>query len=339
MAAEKSLTALLESIQDDMKNDRRMRTVARRLAHNELFDYTLYRRLAAIEDAETRALLERLGRFEETHIEFWKTLAGMDELRLTPVQRWKLGFLLLIRRLVGRRITYLILEAIEHYGIGNYVKLWDEFKDTPLARGIREILLDELEHEDEIVDTAARRQLTGEDVRNMVLGLNDGLVEILGSVGGFFAAFHRPLTVALAASIVGFAGALSMGAGTYISIKSEREVREIEAAKERVLADLKNRAGTPAHRVHPIRSALVVALFYIFGALVPVLPVWLGMHHIWVSVGCGAGAVILVSAFLATISGVPMTRKILENLLIAMGAVALTYLIGWAARRGLGITL
>lgn len=339
MTTTRNLDVILQDVLEKMGQDSKMRKIAHKLALNELFDYTLYERLAATEDKETKRILQELMAFEERHIEFWRSLSGVHKLRIGFIKRLKMNFLLIIRNLLGQRATFLILEAIEHYGIINYIHLWNIYKDTPLAAGIRGILEEELRHEDKVVETAQRRQLTGEDIRNLVLGLNDGLVEVLGSVGGFFATFGRPLTVAMAASIVGVAGAISMGAGAYVSVKSEQDVKDTESAKLRVLSDIAGSEPSTSEPVRPIRSAMVVGFFYILGALIPVLPIWLGVNHIWASIACGSLAVIIVSTFLASISGVPIFRKIIVNVLIAMGAVAFTYAVGWIARHWIGIEI
>ncbi len=70
-------------------------------------------------------------------------------------------------------------------------------------------------------------------VRDIVLGVNDGLVSIfllvVGVVGGGLAA-REVLLAAIAAS---FAGAISMAAGEYIATKSQEEVFDSEEELER----------------------------------------------------------------------------------------------------------
>ena len=64
-----------------------------------------------------------------------------------------------------------------------------------------------------------------EHIRDAVLGMSDGLVEILSVSAGLAGAYANPLYVALGGIIVGIGGALSMGLGAYISVKAQREVR------------------------------------------------------------------------------------------------------------------
>jgi len=66
---------------------------------------------------------------------------------------------------------------------------------------------------------------------------NDGLVEILGAVSGFFAAFSSTAAVVTAGFTVGVTGALLMAAGAYIGAGSEAELREIEDGRRRFMGE------------------------------------------------------------------------------------------------------
>lgn len=335
-----SLEALAETLVRQGLPTPEVRAIAARLAQNELFDGSLYRRLAQIEkDADVQQMLIHLSEFEDRHVRFWQCLASLDRVRLTFGLRVKMAFLLFLRRLLGSKLTFLILEAIEHYGVTKYLKLWEQYRNTSLAEGIRAILMDELKHEDEAILQANRRHIRSEDFRHTVLGLNDGLVEILGSVGGFYAAFRDPHTVALAASIVGVAGALSMAAGAYASVKSEVEVQAVEKSKMRVLAEITGDSVEESSGESPWRAAFVVGVFYLLGALIPVLPFWLGVQRPFVSFASGFLAAGLIAALLAVMSGVPVLRKMTENALIVAGTVAITYAMGLLAQRYFGIEI
>jgi VIT1/CCC1 family predicted Fe2+/Mn2+ transporter len=45
--------------------------------------------------------------------------------------------------------------------------------------------MDEFKHEDVLVTALTERKINAEKIRNIFLGLNEGLVEILGAVSGF----------------------------------------------------------------------------------------------------------------------------------------------------------
>src|SRR5205823_7143707 len=69
-------------------------------------------------------------------------------------------------------------------------------------------------------------------IGDAIYGVNDGLGAVFGIVSGM-AAYTGGSEVVLAAGLAGtLASALSMGAGAYLSSKSQREVYESEVARE-----------------------------------------------------------------------------------------------------------
>ena len=76
-----------------------------------------------------------------------------------------------------------------------------------------------------IPDTAQRRQLEGQrTIREIVFGVQDGILTTLGIVTGVGAAAGYRPTVIITGLLALLAGALSMGVGQYLGGKSEREV-------------------------------------------------------------------------------------------------------------------
>lgn len=65
-----------------------------------------------------------------------------------------------------------------------------------------------------------------ESFREVIFGLEDGLVSTLGVVIGIAAATQDVRTVIISGLVVIFVEAISMGAGTYLSTKSEKELRQ-----------------------------------------------------------------------------------------------------------------
>ncbi|MDQ6931543.1 MAG: VIT1/CCC1 transporter family protein [Candidatus Eremiobacteraeota bacterium] len=76
-----------------------------------------------------------------------------------------------------------------------------------------------------IPDTAQRRQLESQrSIRQIVFGLQDGILTTLGIVTGVGAAEPDRATVIISGMLALLAGALSMGVGEYLGGKAEREV-------------------------------------------------------------------------------------------------------------------
>jgi hypothetical protein len=161
------------------------RKLATRLVLDELFDLSLYQSLREVASGELRSILDRLIPIEARHLAFWQDFFDLHVERLDIARRLKLCLIIFVCRLFGAPAIHLVLEAIEVYGVRKYLRVWTTYGNGPLGAAVRSVLEDEFEHEDAVVMGDAERRLNPERVRNIFLGLNDGLVEILGAVSGF----------------------------------------------------------------------------------------------------------------------------------------------------------
>ena len=101
----------------------------------------------------------------------------MDRLNLG--RQLKLWCFTQLCRLFGSTAVHLVLEAIEVYGVRKYLGLWNDYKDQPLGEALKGILQDEFKHEDILVTKLTERKINPEKIRNIFLGLNDGLWRFL----------------------------------------------------------------------------------------------------------------------------------------------------------------
>ena len=310
--------------------------LARTLVLDELFDLSLYQALRHVTQPDVHHTLDELITVETAHLAFWKRFFSLSLDQLNPGRRLKLSFLMFVCKLFGSTAVHLVLEAIEVHGIRKYLALWREYQGQPLGEALHGILMDEFKHEDVLVTALTERKINAEKIRNIFLGLNDGLVEILGAVSGFFGAFGEASMVLVAASTTAVAGALSMGAGAFLALSSEKEVKTTEIAKKIFLGEASD--VTPMEE-SPIGSALVVGTAYIAGAVVPVLPVIVGATSALYSVLTAGLMVIVVSTILSFLSGMDIMRRILLNLIILTIAVGVTYGIGVFAKHLWGIAV
>jgi len=242
--------------------------LAQQLVLDELFDLSLYKALRAVTQSDVHHTLDELIKVETAHLAFWQKFFNLTLNELDLGRRIKLSFMMLVCGIFGSIAVHLVLEAIEVHGVRKYLALWREYQGKPLGEALRGILMDEFKHEDELVTELTKRKINPERIRNVFLGLNDGLVEILGAVSGFFGAFGSARLVLIAASTTAVAGALSMAAGSFLALNSEKEVQAIEIARKVFLGEKSD--VTPMEE-SPLGSALVVGVAYITGALVPVI--------------------------------------------------------------------
>jgi len=310
--------------------------LARQLILDELFDLSLYKALRQVTTDAVQKTLDELIEVETQHLAFWQKFFDLKRDTLDLPRRLKLRLIILTCRLFGDTAIHLVLEAIEVHGVRKYLALWKSYQSQPLGHALEGILLDEFKHEDVLVTQLTARQINPEKIRNIFLGINDGLVEILGAVSGFFGAFGDAATVLIAASTTAVAGALSMGAGIYVAVSSEKEVKTTESDRRQFLGE---KTGTAEMEEPPLASAFVVGGSYIIGAMVPVLPVLFGAKDALPSLLTAGTMIILVSMLLAFLSGMDIKKRILTNLIIIACAVAVTYTIGHAAKTLWGVSL
>ncbi len=310
--------------------------LARRLILDELFDLCLYQALLPLTAGQTRQMLQELIQVESKHYVFWQDFFDTRIAALDVLRRLKLWLIVLICRLFGLRAVHLVLEAIEVYGVRKYLALWEMYQNDPLGEAVREVLDEEFRHENAVVTALAERQIDPEKIRHIFLGFNDGLVEILGAVSGFFGAFNDALTVLMAGVTVAVAGALSMAAGAYVAASSEHEVRQTERGKRAFLGEA---AAAEEMADPPARAALLVGSSYFGGATVPVLPVLFGAQHVLWSLFVAGSMIIMVSMVLAFLAGMDVKRRVALNLGILAAAVGVTYAIGTVANWLWGVPL
>jgi vacuolar iron transporter family protein len=310
--------------------------LGRRLVLDEIFDLSLYRALHAAASPGLRTMLEALIEVEARHVAFWQTFFKLEHVtRLDAGRRLRLLMLVAVCRLFGPAAMHIVLEAIEVHGVKKYLDVWERYGEGPLGAAVRQVLEDEFKHEDTLVAAESGRRINPESVRNVFLGLNDGLVEILGAVSGFFALFSSTAAVVTAGFTVGVAGALSMAAGAYIGAGSEAELRDTEAARRRFLGETV--ASEPVESA--LAAAAVVGIGYFVGAVVPLLPVLFGARSVWPTVVTGGTMIVAVSAIVAFISGMNVRRRIARNVVITGLAVVITYVLGFLTKRLLGVEI
>jgi vacuolar iron transporter family protein len=309
--------------------------IGRGLILDELFDLSLYRELRKIGGPGMARMLDELIEVELTHFAFWQEFFQLRVDHLDWRRRLKLRVIHAICSILGESSIDMVLEAIEVYGVRKYLSLWKTYKDEPMGAALRGILRDEFEHEDTLVSRLQGRIISPDRIRNVFLGLNDGIVEILGAVSGFFATFGQNRFVLVAGLTTAVAGSLSMAAGAFVAASSENEVRRTQNEKTQFLGET-----VPSGRAEPaFGSAAIVGCSYFFGAALPLLPVVLGAHSPVFSIVAGGTTVLLVSVVLSFLSGMQIRKRALINLMLILIAAGVSYGIGAVVKVALGIEM
>ena len=307
--------------------------LAKNLVLDELFDLTLYKTMLDFAGPDEKIILNKLIPIETKHLNMWQSFFGVKLVDLDFSRRIKIFFLIILARLFGKQGIHTILQAIEIHGIKKYLQVWEKYKNDPMGNKIKEILQDEFLHEDEIVSASKRTKIHPERVRDIFLGFNDGLVEILGAVSGFFAAFSSTAPVLIASLTVAVAGSISMAASAFAARSSQREVENTEIGKKNFLGENANELeGAGA-----FGSATLVGISYFIGSLVPIIPVIFGATSVFYSVIAAAIIIIAVSYIVSFLSGMDAKKRIGTNLAIIAVAVTATYALASFAKSFFGI--
>jgi vacuolar iron transporter family protein len=180
---------------------------------DERAEAAVYRELAQRRDGEEREILLALAEAEGRHEAHWRALLGdhASKPRQASLRSQLLGFL-------ARHFGSVFVLALAQRAEGR-----SPYADDPAATPA--MAADEQIHEEVVrgLATRGRNRLSG-TFRAAVFGANDGLVSNLSLVMGM-AATGVGNTVVLLSGIAGLlAGALSMGAGEYVSVRSQREL-------------------------------------------------------------------------------------------------------------------
>ncbi|MCO6040439.1 VIT1/CCC1 transporter family protein [Thermococcus alcaliphilus] len=347
-----------------------MLKLASQFYEDEYKDSVLYASLSRGEkDPKLKEEFLRLSHMESNHAKFWHDFLAKRGKKPEKIKIGRLSFfsVKLLRKLLGPGTVVSLLEMGENSAIQKYFSFLTKYKLSDEEReAISKIILDELEHERFFYESKKRFHV--ENIRDFVLGMNDGLVELLGAVTGLSAVYiHNPKIVGISGLIVGVAGALSMGIGAFISVRSQRQVNESvkqrmevlfkvspKRAKEELIERLLE-SGMPEEvakevaeklssnenaminllvqesNENELRSALYTGLAYLTGVAFPVLPYFVASSSLLAlpfSILLAGTALAMVASVISILSGISIRKKVFEMVSTGLGAAFLSYLFG-----------
>lgn len=202
---------------------------------DEMSTAWMYRALADCDSNKERAeFLSSLAQYEDKHTVIWENLLGHLN-HAVPKDVRTLEHRILVK--LGRAFGVGAVLPLVHKGeIDAVVKYKRQFQlwDDPVARkALTEVLPEEISHEIDIFNAIRKIGAMKETLRSAILGVNDGLGSILALVAGVAGATGSSQLVIMSGIAGLVAGAISMGASNYVSVKSEREVNESLMRMER----------------------------------------------------------------------------------------------------------
>jgi len=203
----------------DTRSAKHLRRWRRNLA-DERAEAAVYRDLASRRTGTERAILLALAQAEGRHEAHWLDLLGDDVGR--PLRG---DFRTRTLGLLARRFGSVFVLALAQRAESRSTYSTDRDATPAMAA-------DEQIHEEVVRGLATRgRNAISGTFRAAVFGANDGLVSNLALILGVGASGVSHATVLLTGFAGLLAGALSMAAGEYVSVRSQRELLEASAPR------------------------------------------------------------------------------------------------------------
>lgn len=279
-----------------------------RFQRDETTNAEIYRRIADLLPSEENARVMRLIAGEETkHAERWAAVTGV----ILKPERLKVSFFVFLARFLGLTFAVKLLEKGEADGQAGYETVLADFPD------VKEIIDEENRHEDALVGMIDEERLRY--AGSVVLGLNDALVELTGALAGFTFAFQNTRLIAMTGLITGISAAFSMASSEYLSQRSEG-----------------------SGEVSPGKSALYTGIAYIMTVVLLVLPFFLTVNFL-LALGITLAIVVVIilgfNYYLCTAKDLPFRRHFLEMFFVSMGVTVLSFGVGLAVKKFLGIEM
>lgn len=165
-------------------------------------------------------------------------------------------------------------------------------------------------------------------VREIVFGLNDGIVSTFALLAGITGAVISWEALIIAALVEIVTGALSMSLGTFISTKSQIEFYQGNLdGKKHIKKEIK---ALKDGFENPEIAAVQIGIAFLIGGLVPLWPyfIWVEQYALWVSLVCTLAFLFIVGVLKSKFTHKLWWHSGLEMVIIALLAGFISYYLG-----------
>ena len=282
--------------------------IVKKMQQNELTESYIYEAIAKFaKGEENKKTLLRLSAEERAHYEIWKKYTGIE---MKP-QKSKIFKYKLLARILGFTFAVKLMENGEEGAQKEYELLANEIEESVKIRQ------DEEEHENALLEMLDEERL--QYVGSMVLGMNDALVELTGSLAGFTFAMQNTRLIALSGLIMGISATFSMASSEFLAAKSEG-------------------------RDDAFKSCSYTGIAYLITVAVLILPyLLLESSKYMLALVLMLVAVILIIAgftyYISVAKGEKFKPKFLEMSAISIGVAVISFFVGILAKKFLGIDM
>lgn len=290
----------------EMRLSEKALSIIKKMQQNELTESVIYEQIARFaKGEENKKTLLRLASEERAHYEIWKKYTGIE---MKP-QKGKILKFKLLARILGFTFAVKLMENGESGAQKEYDLLAEEVQESISIRKQEE------EHEATLLEMLDEESL--QYVGSMVLGMNDALVELTGSLAGFTFALANTRLVAVSGLIVGISATFSMASSEFLSAKSEG-------------------------RSDAFKSCTYTGIAYLVTVVLLILPyLLLGNEQYLIALFSMIAIVILIIAgftyYISVAKGEKFKPRFLEMSLISIGVAIVSFVVGTLAERFLGV--
>lgn len=283
-------------------------SIIKKMQQSELTESVIYEEIAKFaKGAENKDVLLRLAREEKAHYEIWKRYTGIE---MKP-EKGKILHYKLLARILGFTFAIKLMERGEQNSQSEYDLLSGEVEESVLIKQQEE------EHENALMSMLDEERL--QYVGSMVLGLNDALVELTGSLAGFTFAMQNTRLIALSGLIIGISATFSMASSEFLAARSEGRSDALKSCTYTGIAYL-------------ITVVLLIAPYLIFDSA-----------HFIPALICMLIIVILIIAVFTYYTSVaqdqPFKSRFLEMAVISISVAVISFAVGVLAKQFLGLDL
>ena len=280
----------------------------RKMQQSELTESVIYEEIAQFaKGIENKETLLRLAKEEKAHYEIWKGYTGID---MKP-EKSKIFKYKMIARILGFTFAVKLMEHGELNAQAEYELLKDE---VPESIHIRE---QEMEHESSLLNMLDEERL--QYVGSMVLGLNDALVELTGSLAGFTFAMQNTRLIALSGLILGISATFSMASSEFLAARSEGRTDALKSCSYTGIAYL-------------ITVVLLIAPYLLFSSA-NYIPALICMLVIVILIIAG------FTYYTSVAQDQPFKSRFLEMAGISIGVAVISFIVGVLAKQVLGLDI
>lgn len=282
--------------------------IIKKMQQNELTESVIYQEISRFaKGEENKQVLHRLAKEEKAHYEIWKKYTGME---MKP-EKGKVFKFKLIARILGFTFAIKLMENGEGHAQTEYEILMQEVKESAAIRQQEE------EHEQALLSMLDEERL--QYVGSMVLGLNDALVELTGSLAGFTFAMQNTRLIALSGLIIGISATFSMASSEFLAARSEG-------------------------RSDALKSCTYTGIAYLITVILLITPyLILGNSQYILALIMMLVIVILIIAGFTYYTSVaqdqPFTSRFGEMALISVSVAVISFVVGILAKKFLGVDL